>query len=333
MTTVVTGSTGHVGSNLVRTLLKEGRDLRAVTYKDTTGLENIDVPRVEADVTDYDSLVEAFRGAETVFHLVAKIDIGIYPWKDIEAINVLGVRNVVKACQTCGVKRLVHFSSIHAYDPHPFAEVIDETRQISLYDGAPNYDRSKAMGELEIMKGVKEGLNAVIVNPTAILGPHDFKPSHMGEVLIKLYHRKLPSMVKGGFNWVDVRDVVAGAMAAEKQGRTGEKYLLSGHYTTMVDLCSIVEEVTGVQTPKWACPPWLAMMGAPFSHAMAKMQGKHPQYTTISIKALQKHALISHAKATRELGYQPRPLKDTLADTYAWYIKAGMLKEKQEKAA
>ena len=333
MTTVVTGSTGHVGANLVRELLHEGRDLRAVTYKDITGLEGLNVPRIEADVTDYDSLVQAFKGAETVYNLVAKIDIGVNPWSEIEKINVQGVRNVVKACQTCGVKRLVHFSSIHAYDPHPLNEVIDETRPTSLYDKAPNYDRSKALGEQEIMKGVKEGLNAVIVNPTAILGPWDFKPSHMGEVFLKLYHRKLPSMVKGGFNWVDVRDVVAGAIAVEKKGQRGHKYLLSGHYTSVVDLCVIVEEVTGVKTPKWACPPWLAMMGAPFSVATAKIRGKRPQYTVDSIKALQKHALISHAKATRELGYQPRPLKDTIADTYAWFFETGMLKDIREKAA
>lgn len=325
MKIAVTGANGHVGANLVRTLLAAGHDVRAITHSNRRGIEELPLEFVEADVRDPAALVDAFAGVERVFHLAANINISPGNEDEVEAVNIGGVRNVVAACLQNKVKRLVHFSSIHAFSAHPRSETVDETRALNDGMSGPPYDRSKAGGEREIKKGIERGLDAVVVNPTAILGPHDYSPSRMGLVLLDLYHRRLPALIDGGFDWVDVRDVVAGAIAAGERGRTGEKYLLSGIHKSVAELAKLTQELTGVRAPRFVSPMWLARVGAPFATAAARVLQKEPLFTSRSLHALRNHQLVSHAKATRELGYEPRPLRQTITDTYDWFREAGRL--------
>src|SRR5207237_8277691 len=168
--------------------------------------------------------------------------------------------------------RLCHFSSIHALSPEPRNGTVDEARPLAEKSWLPD-DRSKAGGEREIKKGVERGLDAVTVNPTAVLGPHDYRPSPLGSVLLDLYRRKLPGLVDGGFDWVDVRDVVAGALAAAEKGRTGERYLLGGARRTVLELAREVEKVTGARPPRFVSPMWLARASAAFGTGLARLCG------------------------------------------------------------
>jgi len=176
-----------------------------------------------------------------------------------------------------------------------------------------------------VLAGLDRGLDAVIVNPTAILGPNDFGPSAMGRVLLDLYHRRLPALVGGGFDWVDVRDVVSGAMAAAAKAPRGERYLLSGEHRSVRDLAALVGDITGVRPPRLVSPMWLARVGAPFATTFARVAGRQPLFTSHSLHALRNHQLVSHDKATRELGYRPRPLVETLTAAYDWFRQAGAL--------
>ena len=239
--------------------------------------------------------------------------------------NVEGPRNVVNACLTTGVRKLVHFSSIHAFEQRPHDVTLDETRANVEGPKHPAYDRSKAGGEAEIRAGIARGLDAVIVNPTAVLGPYDFKLSRMGTVVLMLAKRQLPSLVGGGFDWVDVRDVAAGAIAAAEKGRTGEKYLLSGRWASVKELAKVVQEVTGVKPPAFTSPMWLAKVGAPFMGLWAKATGTQPLYTHEALHALVSNRDIRHDKAAAELGYTARPLVDTVRDSVAWFRSAGLL--------
>ena len=323
--TVVTGAAGHVGGNLVRALLEQGRQVRAVVRNDRRAIEGLDVEVVQADVLDLDSLVQAFRGADTVFHLAAQISIVGDMGGKVTRVNTVGPRNVVEACQRCGVRRLVHFSSIHAYVQEPTDKVLDETRALSG-PKAPAYDRSKASGQQIVLQAAREKrLDAVVVNPTAVIGPHDYKPSRMGAVILSLARRRFPALVAGGFDWVDVRDVVAGAIAAEQKGRSGENYLLSGHYRTVADLGSLVEKVTGMPAPRVVVPLWLAGFGALFALAFSRITGGVPLFTPEAIRALNGARFVSHEKASQELGYSPRPLDVTVSDTVQWFKSVGML--------
>ena len=327
MTVLVTGGAGFVGGNLVRALLAEGRRVRATVLEDTRALDGLDVQRVVADTRDPARIREAMDGADVVFHTAAVISIDGDRGGAVPSTNVEGTRNVVAAALDAGVKRFVHFSSIHALEQRPFEHPIDEERPFAFEASArvPAYDRSKGMGEQEVRAGIAKGLDAVIVNPSAILGPFDFKPSRIGRVLLDVYHRSLPALVPGGFDWVDVRDVVAGALAAEKRGRTGERYLLSGHYRTVAELAGVIEAVTGVRPPRFTTPMWLAKLGVPFVMAWGRLTRTEPLYTTESLRALRWNEETSHEKASRELGHAPRPLEDTVRDAFAWFREVGML--------
>jgi dihydroflavonol-4-reductase len=300
--------------------------VRALVHSDRRGLDGVDVQLHDADVRDRASLERAFTGVEMVFHLAGRISILAGDEDTVQAVNVVGVRNVVTACLSTKVRRLVHFSSIHAFDAVPLDGLIDETRPLAPSSkNVLTYDRSKADGEREIIAGLERGLDAVVVNPTAVLGPFDFRPSRMGQVLLDLHRGRLPALVEGGFDWVDVRDVIAGAIAAGERGQRGDKFLLSGNHKSVAELAQIVETLTGTRAPRFVSPMWLARVGAPFASVYARALGKPARFTPESLHALRNHQRVSHQKASAKLGYTPRPLTETLADTFAWFRSVGML--------
>lgn len=323
--TVVTGASGHAGANLVRALVKRGRRVRAMVHRDSRSLDGLDVEVVRGDVTDPDSLNRAFQGADVVYNLAARISLGMDSWTSVERINVAGPRNVVEACLCCRVRRLVHFSSIHALEQRPFCDPVYETNPYVRPKGCPPYDRSKAAGEQEILKGIERGLNAVIVRPTGIIGPYDYQPSYFGWALTLMANGKLPALVHGGFDWVDARDVAEGAIRAEEKAPPGAKYLLSGHWVSLREAAALIEELTGVPHPKLIVPLWVAYLGLPFTAAQAKLAGTPQLFTRMSLRSLHCNKNISHESATRELGYATRPFRETLADTLSWFREAGML--------
>jgi len=325
MTVAVTGASGHVGANLIRGLLEQNRQVRALCHVSREAIEGLDIKTADGDICDLDSLCRAFKGVEVVYHLAARISLRTDDWPVLEAVNVIGTRYVVEACLRAGVRRLVHFSTIHAITQEPMHLPVDESRPLVEPQRCVPYDRSKAAAEVEVQRGIARGLDAVILSPTAIVGPHDYQPSYFGKVLIALAHGKLPALVTSGFDWVDVRDVVDGALKAEKSASTGSKYLLSGHWVSLCDVAAMISGITGSRKPFFVCPLWLARIGAPIFNAFHHKDGFDELYTPVSLKALHSNRNISHDKASRDLGYQPRPFEDTIADTLNWFQEKGQL--------
>ena len=325
MITVVTGASGHIGNNLVRSLLEEGRQVRVLVHHNTSPFDHLDVEKVPGDVSDIDSLEKAFTGAEVVYHLAASVSIESSGWQKLHAINTVGTHNVIQVCQQKGVNRLVHFSSIDAIEQKPVNIPVDESSPPALSRRHPPYDRSKAAAEAEVRAAIDTGLNAVIINPTAVIGPYDFGPSHQGQMLLSLAGNKLPALVKGGFDWVDVRDVVMGAIQAEKSAPAGSKFILGGHWASLAEIACLVHNAGGAQPPAFTCPMWIASASAPLVTAFEHMRGRRPLYTRAAIIAINSNHHISHAKASLELGYQPRPLQETIADTLDWFHSCGLL--------
>ncbi len=323
---VVTGAAGHVGNNLVRALLAQGRRVRALVHRDRRALEGLEgVEIVEGDVRDFASLRRAFDSAEVVYHTAACISLSTHDWPRLEAINVHGTRNVIDACLDRRVHRLIHFSSIHALVQGPLDVPVNESRPLVDSQRFPPYDRSKAAGEMEARRAIEDGLDAVIIYPTGMIGPDDFRPSYSGQVLLALCQKQLPALVAGGFNWVDVRDVVAGAMAAEDHAPIGSRYLLPGHWASLRELAAMVTEITWTQAPRIVFPIWMARLGVPFCTFFTEMGRQHPLYTSVSLRALRSNRMISRELAERDLGYHPRPLQETLVDTFRWFAEAGCL--------
>ncbi len=330
MTVVVTGASGHLGGNLVRALLAQGRTVRAVFHHDRRAIDGLDIETVQGDVTDLNSLKRAFSGARTVFHAAALISLTERDWPRLQAVNIEGVRNTIEACRACHVQRLVHFSSIHALEQKPLDLPLDERRAlVTSRPGIPLYNRSKAAGERLVRQAAAEGLEAVILYPTGILGPYDFAPSHFGEVLLALARGSMPALVRAGFDWVDVRDVARGALLAEEKASLSGRYLLSGHWVPLTGLAQTVAQYTGVQRPRLVFPLGLAELGTPFA-ALARSSRKRPLYTSASIQSLKNNHYISHACATEQLGYEPRPFEETVQDALQWFECAGMLDLRQE---
>ncbi len=325
MTVLVTGAAGHVGNNVVRQLLARGRKVRVLVHSESASLDALNVEQRRGDILDRSSLDVVFADVDVVYHFAATVSIIPKEALLVTRTNVSGVKHVVDACLAHRVKRLVHCSSVHALTPGGSNGVTDENCTARLDPGAPAYDRSKSAGEAEVRSGIARGLNAVIVNPTAVVGPHDYAPHLAGRALIDMYLGKLPMNVAGGFNWVDARDVAAGALAAETRGRTGENYLLSGHWAPMPDVAAMMERATGRRGPGLVAPLWLVKLGLPFVRAYAALRGSQPLYTGPSLRALTEHRECDNTRARAELGFAPRPLSATIADTFAFYEQAGLL--------
>jgi len=325
MLSVVTGASGHLGANLVRRLISRGWKVRAIVHCNTRALEGLDVEQVTGDVLDQGSLKKAFSGADVVFHLAARISIVNCDRKQVEAINITGVKNVVAACLATEVKRLVHTSSFHALKQEPLSETLDESRCLIDSGNIPSYNHSKAEGERIVRQAIAHGLNAVIVMPTGMIGPYDFQPSHFGAVLLAMARGKLPVIVDAGLNWVDIRDVAEGMIRACELAKGGEKYILGGHWASIKDIARQVSRVTGQRPAGISLPFWIAETSAKFVAALDRFRGKRPLFTPIAVKELKSNRNISHAKAARELGYNPRPFQNTIADTMGWFQDNGFL--------
>ncbi|MCS6912817.1 MAG: NAD-dependent epimerase/dehydratase family protein [Myxococcales bacterium] len=322
MTVVVTGASGHIGANLCRALLGQGQRVRALIHTDSRGVAGLPLEQVRGDVLDPESLRRAFVGAEVVYHLAAHI--GLLPTQEriMRAVHVDGTRHVVEACRAVGVRRLVHVSSVHALSQQPLSEPLDEERAPAGAE-APAYDRTKAEGEAVVRDAVAQGLDAVIVNPTGVIGPNDFRPSHMGQVLLDLRRGRLPALVAGGFNWVDARDVAEGIIQAAARGRTGQRYLLGGHWRSMRELARASAAITGAAAPRLEVPMGLARLAAPPVELISRVLGRRPLLTRDALRALQGNRQVRYERAARELGYAPRPFEQTLADTYSWFDSMG----------
>ncbi len=327
-TVLVTGATGHVGANLVRALLAQGRRVRVLVRRQARSIEGLPVEAVLGDLLDGASLRAACTGAATVFHLGAVVSAGWEEPSRIDEVNVRGTANLVDACLASGVRRLLHFSSIQALTPRPGDGFLDRASILvgPGERGRGAYDRSKAESERLVLASVERGLDPTILNPTAVLGPFDFQPSPMGDVLRALALGKLPALVSGGHcDFVDVRDVALAALVAEDQGGRGERYLISGARLSLVELARRWATVTGKAAPRLAVPMVVVRLAAPFAASYARLRRRRPLLTSDSLRILRTQPPVHRQEAENELGYRPRPIDETLRDTYSWMKEQGWL--------
>ena len=203
---------------------------------------------------------------------------------------------------------------------------MDETFPQSTWEINSAYDASKAQGEEVVQNFIKKGLEATIVNPTGVIGPYDYTPSRMGQFFLDIYNGRFPALIQGGFDWVDVRDVIQAIIQAEKKGRCGEKYILSGQYASTKELAVMANKWTDLKVPFFCSPLWMAKCGIPFAKILSLINGKEPLVTKESIEALSLDKKISNKKAQNELGFIPRELTISIRDTYAWFLREGFLK-------
>jgi dihydroflavonol-4-reductase len=319
---LITGATGHIGNVLVRKLFERGEKVRALILpgEDRRSLAGLNVEIVEGDVLNAESLQRAFEGAQRVYHLAGVISIMPGVNALVRKVNIDGTINVLRAALQAGVRRLIYTSSIHAIQ-RVATGIIDERLPYDPGNHYGEYDRSKAQASLEVQRAAQNGLDAVIVCPTGVIGPHDFRVSEMGSVILGAALRRPTLYVDGAYDFVDVRDVADGLILACEHGVRGESYILSGERMSVRYLLETIREVTERKFFTFKVPRPLAELGAQIAPLYYRLAKLRPRFTPYSMEVLASNSHISHAKATRDLGYRPRSLKESLADTAQWFLE------------
>jgi dihydroflavonol-4-reductase len=325
---VVTGATGHIGNVLVRELLKSRESVRALVLPNDSlrPLDGFDVEIVYGDVTDIVSLKSAFTGADIVYHLAGIVTIMPGMSKALERVNVGGVRNVIDACRACGVRRLVYTSSIHAVAEPSHGIVIDESQPFDPDRVLGDYARSKARATLLLLDEVRRGgLNAVICCPTGVTGPYDYTVSNIGQLILDFASGHLKSYVSGAYDFVDVRDVANGLIAAAEKGHTGRHYIFSGAQVQVPELMQELAHRLECSAPTYRIPAVIARFAGTLASIYYRLIKRKPIFTAYSIDVLKSNSQVSSARACRELGFTSRPWKESIHDQVEWFRDEGML--------
>lgn len=327
MKCIVTGATGHIGNVLVRKLLEKGYEVKALVLKkeEQNVLEGLGVEIVYGDVTNLESLNKAFEGVQIVFHLAGIIEIGSGNKKRTYQVNVEGTQNVIQACKEQKVKRLVYTSSVHAIEELPNGQTISETTEFGKEKVKGVYAKTKAEATKEVLAAGDENLEVIVVHPSGVIGPYEYLPSNLGQLIIDCAKGKMGAYLEGGYNFVDVRDVANGIVLAAEKGKTKNCYILAGHKVTVKELMKLIEEITGVKAPKFKIARWFAYATGFLSELYYKMVKQKPLFTSYAVYTLGTNCNFSSHKAMKELGYTIRPIKETLKDTIDWFKKQGKI--------
>ncbi|MFY9130742.1 MAG: NAD-dependent epimerase/dehydratase family protein [Saccharofermentanales bacterium] len=324
---LVTGASGHLGTNVIRALKSMEQRVRAfIIEKDTPpSLKGLDIEYVRGDITDRNSIEPLFADTNDldviVLHLAGYVTIFGKPDERTYNINVNGTKNMLQVAKTHHVKRFVYASTVHAI---PELETGKPIREVDHFD--PDavhgyYAKTKAMATQLVMDAAKEGMDALVVHPSGIIGPYDYLNSHTTRLFRRLVDKKLPGMVSGGYDFVDVRDVADGIIRAALNGEAGEAYILSGGYYPICDIVNIAAKMAGRKQFKITVPRFLAKIAAPFVEWSSKVTGTPPIFTSYSLYTLNSFGKFSNEKARKALGYTTRPIRETVRDTLEFMKK------------
>ena len=325
---LVTGATGHIGNVLVRALVSQGHDVRAMVFPgdDLRPLAGVAARVVYGDVTDPASLEPVFSGADVVFHLAGIVTIMPGMTKALERVNVGGMRNVIQACRSAGVRRMVYTSSIHAVAEPPHGVVIDEAQPFDPARVLGDYARSKAQATLLLLEEVaKGGLDAVVCCPTGVIGPWDFGISNIGQLILDFSSGRLKSYVRGAYDFVDVRDVANGLILASDKGKAGRHYILSGTQVRVPELMRALANEIGCPAPAYEIPYVLARGAGVLASVYYRLLRRKAVFTAYSIDVLRSNSQVISDRAKAELGFKSRSWQESIHDHVQWFRSEGML--------
>lgn len=329
MRAVVTGASGLVGANLLKELQTCG--YQAVGLKRSTSkiqhLSSLPVEWVEADVTDPASLLRAFEGADVVFHCAAVISFLRKPDRASLQTNVQGTTHVLEAIRKAGVPRLVHCSTVVALAISTDGRLVTEEmpwnrEEVHMIDG---YALTKRQSQNLVLEAAARDVDAVIVNPAYMFGPYDAKPSS-GKMILDLLRKGLPGVTPGMNNYVDVRDVCRGMIAASEKGRRGECYILGGENLSYAEIFALIAKVAGIRVPTRRIPRPIAKLVGWFGDLQQAITKREALINSVTIDyAYHPGSIYSSDKARKEIGYQTSPLEDAIRDAITWFREHKML--------
>ncbi|GHE43634.1 hypothetical protein GCM10018785_11490 [Streptomyces longispororuber] len=326
---LVTGAGGHLGANLVRRLLADGHDVRALVpawESASQALAGLPVERAAGDVRDAAAVERAVKGCESVFHCAARVSTSARGHRDTYAVNVLGTRNVLDSARRCGVGRVVVTGSFSATGGRPGRASTERDLHYPFESHTP-YTRSKVLVEHECCKAAAQGLEVVVAVSTAIIGPHDYVPSRMGRLLLDHAHGRLTAYLPGGFEFVSVHDLVDGHLLAWRHGRPGAKYLLSTEFCTVDRMLELYAEVTGRPKPPLRVPARAMSVLARLAEAPRALLApdREARFTPAAVRFLRSQRRADCSLSRDVLGYRPTSLASAVEQAYRCFVDRGLV--------
>ena len=322
MKAFVTGATGFIGGNLVRELLKQGYQVKALVRNESNrkNIEGLDMDVIFGELRDKVSLDHALNGCDVLFHVAASYTFWAPDPKAIYETNVKGTENMLTTALAKRIKKVVYTSTESTIGIAQDGSLGTEDMEAEPSNLIGHYKKSKYMAEKLALKMCHEGLPLVVVNPTTPVGPFDVKPTPTGKFIVDFLNRKMPVYVNTGLNLIDVEDVAKGHILALERGRIGEKYILGNKNLSFKEILSILERITGIKAPWLRIPIWLALGAAYIDEFVwGKALGRYPRIPISGVQAARKFRYFDCSKATRELGLPQTPVEEALEKAVGWF--------------
>ena len=320
---LITGATGFLGRAVVEELVHHDAQVRALVLHNDPYINLLpkEVHTIVGDVCDKNSLADFFADADSrtcVIHCAGIVSVASRPGPKLYQVNVGGTWRILRQCLEHNVGKLIHVSSVHAIAEKPKGTEISETTTFSPELVRGDYAKSKAMATALVLQAAKDELNASVVFPSGIIGPGDLGKGSITNMLLSFLAGKLPLAVKGGYDFVDVRDVASGVVACAERGLPGHGYILSGHYATIRDILELVKKTVNLRHSVSYLPIGFAKLVAPIFEKISLRRREPLYFTPYSIAVLDSNGAFSRSAAATALGYAPRPLSSTIRDTVLW---------------
>ena len=326
---LITGSSGFVGSAVLRALGGRGLDLRALVRATSShaNLEGVDCQVVVGDMTRIEDMTRALDGVRWLFHVAADYRLWARDPGEILRANLAGAQAVMEAALAQGVERIVYTSSVATLRAADADTVVDETAPLAPGEAVGAYKQSKVAAERLVELMIAErALPAVIVNPSTPLGPRDIKPTPTGRIILEAAMGRIPAFVDTGLNLVHVDDVANGHILAMEKGEIGERYILGGQNASLAQMLGEIARIVGRKPPRVKLPRAPLYPLAWAAEGIAQITGKEPFVTRDALKMASHHMFFTSAKAETRLGYHARPYGQAIADALAWFRTWGYLR-------
>jgi dihydroflavonol-4-reductase len=315
--TLVTGASGFLGWHVARVLTERGHRVRALC-RPASRIRELDVEPVTGDLCDPESLARAVAGCELVFHVAADYRLWSKDPQQLYRSNVDGTRNLLEAAAHARVERVVYTSTVGCIGM-PQDRAGDEDTPVSLKDMVGHYKRSKWLAEQVALEKARAGLPVIVVNPTAPVGDHDWKPTPTGKIIVNFLRNRLPAFVDTGLNLIDARDTAVAHFLAAQHGRPGERYILGSENLTLEQILKRLALIANKPAPTMKVPYAIAYATGVITTTWANITGREPIAPLEGVRMARKKMFVTHAKAARELGFSPGPADVALQRAVDWF--------------
>ncbi len=325
MKTFVTGATGFIGASIVRELLKDGREVRALVRptSNLANLKGLDVEIWKGDLLDASGLLRGLKGCDVLYHAAADYRLWTRDTEEMYRINVGGTVAVMEAAQKNNLSRVVYTSSVGTLGNPGNGQAGTEETMVSLGDMVGPYKKSKFLAEREAEKFIACGLPLVIVNPSTPVGPWDIKPTPTGKIIVDFLKRKMPAYLDTGLNLIAVEECARGHILAEQRGSIGRKYILGNANLSLRDIFGMLQEITGIPAPRVRLPYTPVLLAAWLNEGLSRITGREPLIPLAGVQMAAHHMYFDSGRAVRELGLSQTPVTEALERAVEWFRRNG----------